>query len=662
MKQPTVSKTFTVALVGNPNSGKTTLFNLLTGSDQKVGNWPGVTVERKTGFLRNSSVAIVDTPGVYSLLPYTPEESVTRNYIASASPDLILNVVDSTDPERSLFLTSRLSETGVPMLVALNMSDEARQKGIVLNTKILEKEFHCKFFEISAAKNIGTDALSGYIRQLAAQKEKATPLGHRQNKAFVNAEKSDELCRDIEEKYRKISRVVRLARKTAATPREKQAQNLTRRIDAVVLNRWLALPIFALVMTLVFCLSIGGPGGLLTNLVNNELTPRLQTVLARALADVPQLSSLVTDGIVAGVMSVASFLPQIMLLFGFIAALEASGYMARIAFITDKFLNKVGLGGRSFVSMVLGCGCSVPSIISTRTIRSEDERNATITLAPFVPCSAKLAIISFFTAKIFGNVPFVAVSFYFVSIAAAIIGGWALKLFGKKDNDDAFVLELPDYRAPTLRNITKQMWERGKAFLTKAGTTVFAASIALWVLQNFDFRLQSAEESQSMLASIGKFVAPLFYPLGFNDNGCGWQFAVACLSGIAAKETVFETLQILLPQGVENCISPLGAYVFVIYNILTVPCIAAISASFAEQGRKKGLFSAAFQCATAYLLSMTIYQLGKSVQADPSAIVAPLCIAAIAFGFALSAKHLPPRRACHDCDHCAYRCDKKNKE
>ena len=665
----------TIALCGNPNSGKTTLFNLLTGSNQKVGNWPGVTVEQKTGRYRHDpTVAIVDTPGVYSLTPFTPEEQVTQNYLLNNQPDVIINVVDATSLERSLFLTSQLIELDVPVVVALNMQDEAQAKGIKIDERIPEKQLGCKFTWISASKNLGVKELTDFCltqrlpnatrfsyddaAENAIRNAKVkTDANHRR---FVSIQQlSEAMQTDLsEQRYRKIRQIVGKARKIEEkSEKEKRSEQITSKIDAIALNKWLAFPIFALVMALIFYLSIGSVGGFLTDLINDGLTPKMQELAASLLstADAPWLTSLICDGIIAGVMSVVGFLPQIMILFGLISILEASGYMSRIAFITDRLLRQIGLGGRSFVSMVLGCGCSVPAIMATRTIKNADERNTTITLSPFMPCSAKLAIISFFTARILHGKALLAVSFYFISIFAVILGGLLLKLIhrNKDDTADAFILELPPYRAPKLSNVFKQMWERGKAFLFKAGTIIFTASVLLWTLTNFNFRFEFCSAENSMLAGLGKLIAPLFIPLGFNDMGCGWQFSVATLTGIAAKETVVTTLQILLPSGIDGAITALGAYSFVTYNLLTVPCVAAISASFTEQGNfRLGLKSAAFQIATAYLVSLAIYQTGTLATTHPTAFIVFINVAAIAVALFFSIRYLHRHRGCSHCEHC----------
>ena len=643
---------YTIALVGNPNSGKTTLFNLLTGSNQKVGNWPGVTVERKTGtYKQDNSVAIVDTPGIYSLTPFTPEETVARSYLTTGNPDLIINVVDSTNLERNLYLTTQIVELGIPVVVALNMQDEAMAKGIVIDETVLQQSFGCKFVGISAAKNTGITELIDLCfktvkKGRATNGDRKTPSPHNNEKPHTAVQR-----------YEFISKTVKEAQTTKKVDKKSSPATVTEKIDKIVLNKWLAFPIFAAVMTLVFYLSVGSVGSFLSGLINDLFTPALQSLIANWLSktDLPWLNSLIVDGIIGGVMSVVGFLPQIMLLFGCISVLEASGYMSRIAFITDRLLNKIGLGGRSFVSMILGCGCSVPAIMATRTIKNVNERNATVTLTPFMPCSAKLAVISFFTSYILGGNALFAISFYFLSILAIILGGLLLKVISRKktDADSAFIMELPTYRLPTLNNVWKQMRDRGKAFLIKAGTVIFVASVVLWLLTNFNFRFQTVETENSMLAKLGKLIAPIFIPLGFNDGGCGWQFSVATLTGIAAKETVVTTLNILLPQGINGTISGLGAYSFVAYNLLTVPCVATISASFAEQGKLNGLKSMLFQICAAYTVSLCIYQLGSIANRHPALFTIIVVITALVITVIFAVKYIIQHRGrCCDCHGC----------
>lgn len=639
----------TVALCGNPNSGKTTLFNLLTGDNQKVGNWPGVTVERKTGYyVKDDAVAIIDTPGAYSLSPYAIDEQITAEYVREQRPDVILNVVDSVNLERNLLLTTQLLETGCTVVVALNMADEAEKLGIKIDAGLLEEKFGCKFFKISAAKNTGIDELMNYCS--VKPKNRSKPL-----KLNPACEPSEQIA----ERYRFIENALSAA---VGKTRKTDKPSLTARIDKIVLNKWLAYPVFFAVMFVIFYLSIDSVGKLLASVINDGLTPRLKYLVTSFLstADAPHLTSLVVDGVISGVMSVIVFLPQVMILFGLISVLEASGYMARVAFITDRLLSKIGLGGRSFVAIILGCGCSVPAITSCRVIKDERERNATISLTPFTPCSAKLAVISFFTARILDGNALVAVSFYLVSIAAIILGGLILKLTSRKNRrlGDVFVMELPTYRKPTVKNVLRQMWERGKAFLLKAGTIILAASVVLWTLTSFNFRFETVSVADSMLAQIGKFVSPIFTPLGFNDGGCGWQYTVATISGVVAKETVITTLEILLPAGIEHTISPLGAYCFVVYNVLTVPCIGAISASFAEQGNwKNGVRTIVFQLVVSYAVTLIIYQTGRLVNARPSAFIIAATVLALACAVALSVRYIIRHKSCDGvCANCSRNC------
>lgn len=647
----TKEKQLRLTLCGNPNCGKTTLFNLLTGSNQKVGNWPGVTVEYKSGICKlNEKFQITDTPGIYSLLPYTPDEQVACNFLMHHGHDVILNIVDCTALQRSLFLTTQLAELHTPVVVALNMCDEAQALGIKIDSAQLEKEFHVPFVEISAAKNLGIEKLL----KVCANAAKESNNNDTTPKPTQNIDFSEEASAKRYEKVEKIAKAATV--RTAPTPKIAKRRALSEKIDAVVLNKWLAFPVFALVMFAMFYLSTGGLGAFLSDVINQAITPNLQTALSRALTNLgsEQLRSLVVDGIVAGVMSVVSFLPQVTILFGLISALEASGYMSRIAFITDRALRNVGLNGRSFVALLLGCGCSVPAIISTRTIKNPDEKQATVTLAPFTPCSAKLAIIAFFTADIFQGNALIAVSFYFLALFAIVLSGLILKTFRrKKESDDAFALEMPTYRVPRLSNVTKQMCQRAKSFLVKAGTVIFAASVVLWFLQHFNGRLQWTTTENSLLATIGKIVAPLFYPLGFNDMGFGWQVAVSTLTGLSAKETVVATLQLLLPCEAEKCISTLGAYSFVAYNLLTAPCVAAISASFSEQGVRKGIRSLIFQVTMAYAVSLAIYQLGTAYLQNKKVFVTAIIFVVIAVLTMTAVRAGMSRHTCHSCPNCA---------
>lgn len=601
-KQPI---TKTIALAGNPNSGKSTLFNLLTGSRQHIGNWPGVTVERKEGRLTaDPSVQVVDLPGIYSLTPLSIDEKVANDFLQQNKPDLIVNIVDSTALERGLFLTTQLLEMGTDVVVALNMLDELEAGGMKIDTDKLAEIYGVKFFLISSSRKKGIKEMVSYIRGGKIAKPKPVK---------ITKTAQDEIA---EERYAQIGAAVR---QVLARPSEDTVKKVTLsdKIDKIVTNRWLAFPIFALIMAAIFYLSIDKPGGWITDFLNETAFPWItETVVGWIEPVLPAwLTALIGDGIFAGVFAVLGFVPQIMILFALISLLEASGYMSRIAFIMDRLLSKIGLNGRSFVTLILGCGCAVPAIMATRTIKNVRERNNTITLAPMMPCSAKLAIFAFFTSYIFDGNAWIALSLYFLSIVVIILGGLVLKVIQRKKRDpaDVFVMELPSYRAPQWGNVLRESWERGKSFIVRAGTVIFASSVVLWFLQSFNFSFIMVEANESILAALGRVLAPLFVPLGWGQ----WQFAVASITGFIAKETVVTTLEILfgteaLAAGAIT--SHLAAYSFLAFNLLSVPCMAAVSASFREQGKaRNGWFSVAFQMVTAYVVALIIYQLGTLV-------------------------------------------------
>ena len=660
------------ALAGNQNCGKTTLFNQLTGANQHVGNFPGVTVDRKDGIIRGHKEATVtDLPGIYSLSPYTSEELVTREFLMSGVPDAIINILDATNIERNLYLTIQLIELGIPMVLALNMMDEVRENGGTIEINDLEAALGIPVVPISAAKNEGIDELIDHCIHVARYGDKparvdfceaeGTESGpvHRcihavnhlveDHAKAVNmparfcATKLIEGDKPIEEalelhqneldalehiitqmeRERGLDRMAALAdmrfgfistlcRETVVHPRESRERLRSARIDRILTGKYTAIPAFVGIMALVFYLTFGPVGsflsdalesaiGWLTDLVDRGLT-------AYGINDV--VHSLVIDGVFAGVGSVLSFLPIIVVLFFFLSILEDSGYMARVAFVMDKLLRKIGLSGRSFVPMLIGFGCSVPAIMATRTLPSDRDRKMTILLTPFMSCSAKLPIYALFTAAFFpehGTI--VMVGLYFLGIIVGILYALLLKKTSFEGEPVPFVMELPNYRMPGAKNVLQLIWDKAKDFATKAFTVIFVASVVIWFLQTFDLRLNVvADSSDSLLALIGSLIAPIFAPLGLGD----WRISTALITGFTAKESVVSTITVLLggsTAGISELFSGLTATVFLVFSLLYTPCVAAIAAVRRELGGKWALIVVISQCAVAWLVSFGIYQI-----------------------------------------------------
>lgn len=651
-----------IALAGNPNCGKTTLFNKLTRSNQHIGNWPGVTVEHKSGlYYGDKELEIVDLPGTYSLTPLSVEEVVARNYLMSGKADLILNVVDVTNLERNLYLTSQLTALDVPVVIALNMIDEAAKKGIVVNEKDLSDWLGCPVMSISAVNKTGIDDLMRLCKEYGDSKHNkmffdektengikkieqafadilpdknrrwatikllegdtaiAKELGFDEEKTNKAKEISQQFASEVGENadsYIATLRYAEIGKKvTGLIKFEKpDRKSLSDKIDAIVTNKWLAFPIFALAMFTMFFVSIQSLGAWTVTgmeFLVDKLKEGVFSLMDGKVA--PWFTSLIVDGIITGVGGIIVYVPQIMILFGFISVFDACGYMSRVAFIMDRLLHSVGLSGKSLIPMIVGCGCSVPGVLGARTIKDKKERDFTIMLVPFMPCSAKLVMFSYFTTAVFGGNALAATSMYFISIVTIICAALVLKLLGKKfarSKGDSFVMELPPYRWPRPVNVLREMWERGKAFIIKAGTIIFLASIILWLLQNFDYKFNLVDDrAQSLMAYLGKGLRYLFIPLGFGE----WQYAVATVSGLAAKETVVVTLEILGAPAMSKA----TAYSFMIFNLLCCPCVATVSATFKELGSKKlGLFTVLFQCATAYVVSLVFYQMSRLYNAN----------------------------------------------
>ena len=671
-----------IALAGNPNCGKTTLFNALTGSNQFVGNWPGVTVEKKEGKLKgHKDVVLTDLPGIYSLSPYTLEEVVARNYILQEKPDAIINIVDGTNIERNLYLTTQILELGIPVIMAVNMMDIVEKNGDTIHIDKLKKKLGCEVVTISALKGTGITEAANKAVSIAQSHRKVTPvhefcdkaeeiIGAVENKltgvvpeeqkrffaikllerddkiieqmnTSVNVsaeikEMEDEFDDDTEsiitnERYVYISSIIG----QCVTKARKDKLSTSDKIDRIVTNRWLALPIFAVVMFIVYYVSVTTVGAFVTDWTNDVLfgeiiPPAIESGL-NAIGCAAWLQGLILDGIVAGVGAVLGFVPQMLVLFAFLAFLESCGYMARVAFIMDRIFRKFGLSGKSFIPMLIGSGCGVPGVMASRTIENDRDRKMTIMTTTFVPCGAKLPIIAMIAGAFFGNSGWVSTSCYFVGIAAIISSGIILKKTKMFAGDPApFVMELPAYHWPTVSNILRSMWERGWSFIKKAGTIILLSTIILWFLMSFGWEGGSfgmvEELNESILSKIGTAIAWIFAPLGWTKAGEGWKMAVAAVTGLIAKENVVATFGMLYgfaevaEDGAEiwgnlaAAMTPIAAYGFLVFNLLCAPCFAAMGAIKREMNNTKWfLFAIGYQCGLAYLVSLCIYQIGTLV-------------------------------------------------
>ena len=683
----------TIALAGNPNCGKTTLFNALTGSNQFVGNWPGVTVEKKEGKLKgHKDVTITDLPGIYSLSPYTLEEVVARNYLINERPDAILNIVDGTNIERNLYLSTQLMELGIPVIMAVNMMDIVEKNGDKIHIDKLAKSLGCEVVEISALKGTGVQKAAEKAVVIAEKKnrnipvhkfaseveavlesieEKLSGIVPEEQKRFfaikllerddkiseqvsnlpdVSAEIAkieEEMDDDTEsiitnERYVYISSII----DHCFTRGKKDKVTTSDKIDRIVTNRFLALPIFAVIMFIVYYVSVTTVGTWATDWANDGVfgdgwslfglvdVPGVPVVIGNLLDAVncaPWLEGLILDGIVAGVGAVLGFVPQMLVLFIFLAFLESCGYMARVAFIMDRIFRKFGLSGKSFIPMLIGTGCGVPGVMASRTIENDRDRKMTIITTTFIPCGAKLPIIALIAGALFGGASWVAPSAYFVGIAAIICSGIILKKTKMFAGDPApFVMELPAYHMPTVGNVLRSMWERGWSFIKKAGTIITLSTILLWFLMSFgwvdgSFGMLEAEQlNDSILASIGNVIAPLFAPLGWGD----WKMAVAAVTGLIAKENVVGTFGILFgfaevaEDGTEiwgqlaGSMTAVAAYSFLVFNLLCAPCFAAMGAIKREMNNAKWFwFAIGYQTLLAYVVSLCIYQIGTLITA-----------------------------------------------
>ena len=685
-----------IALAGNPNCGKTTLFNDLTGSNQYVGNWPGVTVEKKEGKLKgHKDVVIQDLPGIYSLSPYTLEEVVARGYLVNEKPDAILNIVDGTNIERNLYLTTQLIELGLPVVVAVNMMDLVRKNGDQIDLKKLSAALGCEVVEMSALKSEGSKAaaeravavgqnhragelphvFTGSVEHALAHIEEsiqgkvddrylrwyAIKVFERDEKVLEELKLDSQLATHLEEhiadcekeldddaesiitnqRYAYINSVVSKAVKKKAS---KGSLSVSDKIDQIVTNRILALPIFAVVMFCIYSIAMGGYpfsiGTMGTDFANDvifgEWVPNFFDGILTSLGVSGWLYGLIMDGIVAGVGAVLGFVPQMLVLFFLLAILEDVGYMARVAFIMDRVFRKFGLSGKSFIPMLVATGCGVPGIMASRTIEQDRDRKMTIMTTGFIPCGAKMPIIGLFAGAVFGESPWVATSAFFIGIAAVVISGIMLKKFKAFAGEPApFVMELPTYHAPSMSNVLRATWERGWSFIKRAGTIILLSSIILWFLQGYGFVdgvfTAVEDNNDSLLAAIGSAIAWIFYPLGWMGD-MAWKATVATITGLIAKEEVVNTFGVLYQYAGEADLledshdiwtaigadfGAMSAYSFMIFNLLCAPCFAAMGAIKREMNNAKWTLGAiGYMCLFAYVIATIVFQLGGLITGE----------------------------------------------
>jgi ferrous iron transport protein B len=581
----------TAALVGNPNVGKTSLFNILTGSNQYVGNWAGVTVEKKEGYMDNIA-KIVDLPGIYAMDTYSNEEKVSKNYLSTENIDVILNIVDASNLERNLYLTYQLKEFRKPIILLLNMMDVVEEKNIKIDFDLLEKELKVKVIPISASKNTGIDKLKEFLM----------------TDNFFDIYVDNEFqFRSEEETYSLIEQVLKKA-VVCCNPDE---SSITDKIDNLLLNKFLAYPIFLAILYIIFQFTFSWVGQPLSDLLdeglNNALIPYLNSSLSSLS---PWFKSLLVDGIVGGIGSVIVFLPIILTLFLGISFLEDSGYMSRAAFIMDKLMRRMGLSGKAFIPLIIGFGCSVPGIMASRTLESEKDRKLTALLVPLMSCNARLPVYALFASVFFpGNETLIVFSLYLLGILIAFLIGILFKNTLFKKDEEPFIIELSPYKMPGFKSLTKLTWEKGKGFLKKAGTIIFAASVVIWFLSNFNFT-GMVEMNDSLLASIGKLIAPIFKPLGFGS----WENSVAILTGITAKEIILSSMGVIyggnLREVLPNHFTVLSSYSFLVFVLLYTPCVSVVAAMKKEYGSKMMYFSIFYQLILAWIVSFIVYNIG----------------------------------------------------
>lgn len=695
-----------IALVGNQNSGKTTLFNVLTGMNAKIGNWPGVTIEKKTGVIRNTEHEITDLPGIYSLSPYSTEEEVSRKFIFDENPDVIINIVDSTSLERSLYLTTQLLELDCKVIVALNMADILEKKGLIINENRLEQILGTKVIKISALKETGIDELikeldktstgnsqyiyDGRIEQMIKQIEASLVprVGHARFiavKLLENDERFEELnCYKIKNMVQELSANYDTdLEETIATQRydfieqaKKQTvakmplqENTSDKLDKIFLNKWIAFPIFILIMFLVYYLSVGVVGSFTVDWIAGivENVGENVSVLLENIGTSEWVNSLVVDGIIAGVGAVLGFVPQLIILFVCISVLETTGYMSRIALLLDKVFRKIGLSGKSLIPFIVGSGCSVPGIMGTRIIENHDEREMTTILTPFIPCSAKLPIIALFSGYFFGEkAGLVSASLYFFAIAVIIVSAILMKRFIYKNTSSTYISELPEYKLPSIKYVAKDVFDKVVAFIKRAGSVILICSIVIWFLLSFSYELEyGVNVENSILAWIGKTISWIFYPmLGRNS----WGATVSAIQGLVAKEQVISSMSVIaglaedveqgsqiFGSGIFSFFTASSAYAFMVFNLFSAPCFGAIGAMKRELGgTKKMLKAIAFQTGFAWILATVVYQIGSRIENGIFNLANVLVIAIIVTIVVLILKCNKKENVeeCRDCPYC----------
>ncbi len=694
-----------VGLVGNQNSGKTTIFNCLTGMNAKIGNWPGVTIEKKSGIIRNTKHEITDLPGIYSLSPYSLEEDVARKYIFEEHPDVIINIVDATSLERSLYLTTQLMELDTKVIVALNMCDILEKKGIYIDTKKLEQMLGVKIFKISALKEIGIDELVAEIDRIEDYK-RANIYDKKIEDAILNINKNvnEEHSRFIsvkllenDERFKKykndavqnivnkilseydtdLEEVIATERydfietvKLLTFKKTKVKESQSYKLDRIFLNKWLAFPIFAIIMFLVYYLSVGVVGAATTNFMGNAvegLSKGVENILNNMYAS-DWVISLVVDGIISGVGSILGFIPQLTILFLCIALLETTGYMARIALLLDKTFSKIGLSGKSLIPFIVGSGCSVPGIMGTRIIENQKEREITSVLVPFIPCSAKLPIIALFSGYFFKeNSGLVSASLYFLAIVIIIVSAFGISRLTGNTKKNTFISELPEYKVPNAKYLAREVIDKVSSFIKRAGSVILVCSVIIWFLLSFSFKLEyGVNIENSILADIGRLISWIFYPMIGQNN---WGATVSAIQGLVAKEQVVSSMAVIsgLAENAKSSseifasgtlfssFTGASAYAFMIFNLFSAPCFGAIGAMKKELGSKKKLICAvSFQTILAWILATIVYQIGRRIEigslkaADIAILVSIILVIIIILIKKLNNKN----RGCAECPYC----------